>query len=380
LLKPIGHCYFEITLSLIHQINIQTNNQVIMSLKYNTICLKFTSIIYFLLICLAAKSQYNFSEVDKFLTTNQKALDNDAAVMILKDDKIIYQKAMGEEFALKTKVPVVACSQWLTAALVMTFVDEGKISLDEKVSKYLPIFETYGKTYITIRQCLSHTTGITDNSKSIGGFLSRKKFESLDEEVNSYVKKEIAANAGTSFFYGNMGPVIAGRVLEVITKKSYDALARQRIFMPLEMKNSSFTPEDNSVNPAGGAVSSAIDYTNFLSMILNKGLYKGKRILSEKSIAEMEIIQIKKVPKKYLPKETEGYEYGLGEWIAEQGTHGNAATIINPSFTGTWAWIDKCRNYACVFIVKKQFGDAKKELYQQLKNKIDEQIKSSCTL
>lgn len=349
-----------------------------MSFKTRPFCLKFTTVLSFMLICLTATSQYNFGTVDGFLQANQKNFGGDLALMILKDDKIIYQKAMGEEFNLKTRAPMAASSQWLTTALVMTFVDEGKISLDEKVSNYLPIFETYGKTYITIRQCLAHTTGITDNSRSIGKLLDKKKFESLEEEVNSYVKKEIAANPGTSFFYGSMGPNIAGRVLEVISKKSFDALVKQRIFTPLEMKNSSFSPEDNAVDPAGGAESSATDYMNFLSMILNKGIYKGKRILSEKAIAEMQTLQAEKAVKKYFPKEAEGYECGLGIWMEGKNNHGNNTTLLSPSFTGTWPAIDECRNYACIFLVKKQWNDSKKELWEELKRRIDAQITSNC--
>ncbi len=348
-----------------------------MSFKTRPLCLKFITGLSFMLICLSGRSQYNFSGVDSFLMANQKALGNDIAAIIYKGDKIIYQKALGEEFNIKTRAPVADASKWLTAALVMTFVDEGKISLDEKVSNYLPIFETYGKTYVTIRQCLSHTTGIADNSKSMGKLLDKKKFESLEEEVNSFVKKEIAANPGTSFFYGNMGLNIAGRVLEVITKKSFESLMKQRIFTPLEMKNSSFIPEDGSVNPSVGAESTATDYINFLSMLLNKGMYKGKRILSEKAIAEMQTIQIKKAEKKYTPKIAEGYEYGLGEWIEQRDGAGNSVVISSPSLAGTWPYIDQCRNYACIFFIKKQ-SEQKKELYQELKKKIDAQIVAEC--
>jgi len=349
-----------------------------MSFKINAICLKFISILSFMLICLTGYSQYNFKAVDSFLITKQKDLGNDLATIIYKDGKIIYQRALGEEFTLKTRAPITGSSKWLTAALVMTFVDEGKISLDEKVSNYLPIFETYGKTYITIRQCLSQTIGIADNSKSITKLLDKKKFETLEEEVNSFVKKEIAANPGTTFFYGNMGPNIAGRVLEVITKKSFDVLMKQRIFTPLEMKNSSFVPENGSVNPSLGAESTATDYMNFLAMMLDKGMYKGKRILSEKAVAEMQTVQTKKAVKKYSPQLTEGYEYGLGEWIQEQDSDGNSVVVSCPALVGTFPYIDKCRNYACIFFVKKQLGEQKKELYQELKKRIDAQIKSDC--
>ena len=350
-----------------------------MSYKFNTNCRKYTLVAGFVLLCLVSKSQYNFTELDKLLTNNQKALSNNAVILIYKDGKMVYQKAIGQ-FNIKTKAPIASCSKWLTAALVMTFADEGKISLDDKVSMYLPIFETYGKSYITIRQCLSHQIGITDNQKSITKILERKKFESLEEEVNSFSKKEIAANPGTTFFYGSIGPNIAARVLEVISKKKFDALMKQRIFTPLNMKFSSFTPEDydNSVNPSGGAISTAGDYLNFLTMILEKGTFMGKRILSEQAVAQMQTIQTTaKVNKKYVPKVVEEFEYGLGEWIEASDSKGS--TVVSaPSLSGTWPFVDKCKNYACIIFVKSVADEEKKDIYLAIKKAIDKQIAGSC--
>ncbi len=350
-----------------------------MSHKINAYCRKFTLVLSFALLCLVGKSQYNFAAVDKVLTDNQKALGNNLMTLIYKDGKLIYQKATGE-FNIKTKAPIAGCSKWLTAALVMTFVEEGKISLDDKVSTYLPIFETYGKSYITIRQCLSHQTGIADNQKIVAKILERRKFESLEEEVNAFAKKEIAANPGTSFFYGTIGLNIAGRVLEVVAKKKFDALMKQRIFTPLNMKYSSFTPEDynKSVNPSGGAVSTAGDYMNFLSMILDKGTFMGKRILSESSITQMQTIQTKNIVKKYTPKIAESYEYGLGEWIEETDNKGNSIVISSPDLFGTWPFIDKCRNYACIIFVKRDIGDEQMDIHLALKQAIDKQIAGTC--
>ncbi|MEO6721290.1 MAG: serine hydrolase domain-containing protein [Ferruginibacter sp.] len=348
-----------------------------MSYKSRSICLKFSLVSSFVLLCLLAKSQYNFNDLDKLLTANSKALGNDVVALVYKDGKIIYQKESGE-FTAKSKAPIASCSKWLTAALVMTFVDEGKLSLDDRVSTFLPIFEQYGKSYITIRQCLSHQTGIADNQKVIAKILDRRKFESLEEEVNSFAKKEIADNPGTSFSYGNIGLNIAGRVLEVVSKKRFDLLAKQRLFTPLNMKNSSFTPEDFTVNPSGGATSTAVDYMNFLTMLLDKGMFAGKRILSEVSVAQMESIQTGKVPKKYVPKVAEGYEYGLGEWIEETDAKGNSVVVSSPGLFGTWPYIDNCRKYACIFFVKTLLGEQKKDLYQQMKKAIDQQIPATC--
>ena len=138
-------------------------------------------------------------------------------------------------FNSKTQAPIASCSKWLTAALVMQFVDEGKLSLDDKVAKYIPEFDKYFKSYITIRQCLCHMTGIADDKNFLKRILERRKFSSLEEEVNSFAAREIRANAGTDFWYGNVGLNIAGRVLEIISKKKFEVLIKTKLFTPLGM-------------------------------------------------------------------------------------------------------------------------------------------------
>jgi len=298
------------------------------------------------------------------------------AAMVYKDGKIVYQKELGE-FTVKSQAPVASSSKWLTAALVMTFVDEGKLSLDEKVSTYIPIFETYSKGYITLRQCLAHETGIAD-SRGIGKILEHKKFESLEEEVNSFAKKEIAANAGKVFFYGNIGPDIAARVVEIVAKKSFETLIKTRILTPLMMRHTTFSGDADLVDPAGGALSSAADYMNFLTMILDKGMFMGKRVLSEKAVAEMGTIQNKNIPIKYTPKIAEGFDYGLGQWIQETDASGNSTVLSCPGLFGTWPYVDKCRGYACIIFTKNLLGDEKRDIYIQIKKAIDEQITPTC--
>jgi CubicO group peptidase (beta-lactamase class C family) len=316
-------------------------------------------------------SQYNLSALDDYFQRNQKALGGKFAVLVYRDGKVVYQKIMGE-FNAKTQVPIATAGNWLTAALVMTFVDQGKLSLDDPVSKYLPVFENYMKNYVTIRHCLTHTTGIENETGKVGRLLSRKKFASLEEEVNALAGKEISTNPGEEFHYGNMGLNIAGRVLEVISKRSFDRLIQERLLRPLKMRATNFVNEDGgAINPSAGAKASANDYINFLSMLLNKGMFEGKQILSETAIAEMQKPQFAGLPMKYSPKETEGLQYGLGQWISD--TDGKT-TFTSPSFSGTWPFIDKCRNYACIILVQNPLKEDKKETYLQVKEIIDEQI------
>ena len=316
-------------------------------------------------------SQYNLAALDEYLQRNQKALGGKFAVLVYQDGKPVYQKVMGE-FTAKTQAPVSNAGNWLTAALVMTFVDQGKISLDDPVSKYLPVFEKYMKNYVTIRHCLAHTTGIENENSKVGRLLQKKKFSSLEEEVNALAAKEISTNPGEEFYYGNIGLNIAGRVLEVVSKKSFDRLIQERLLRPLKMRATNFANDDGgAINPSAGAKTSANDYINFLSMLLNKGMFEGKKILSEEAIAEMQKPQFTGLPIKYSPKETEGLQYGLGEWIS--ATDGKL-TLTSPSLSGTWPFIDKCRNYACILVVQNPLKEDKKQTWQEVKGIIDEQI------
>ena len=153
-----------------------------MSYKFHSICLKSSLIAGFLLLLQTGFAQYNFSDLEQEILANQKILGKDFVVMLWKkDDTLIYKKEIGE-FNSKTAAPIASCSKWLTAALVMQFVDEGKLSLDDKISRWIPEFERYGKNYITIRHCLSHFTGIDDEGGFLKKMFQRKKFASLEDE------------------------------------------------------------------------------------------------------------------------------------------------------------------------------------------------------
>ncbi len=348
-----------------------------MSVKKGFTCAKVSTALLFMLFFQLANSQTDFSGVDKKMEAAKKELGGNAVALIYKDGKIVYTKALGE-FTAKTQAPIASCSKWLTAALVMSFVDQGKLSLDDKVSKYLPIFTKYSKGYITIRQCLSHLTGIESEPIKLLSLLSRKKFNTLEEEVDDFAsKKEIESTPGLEFRYSNIGLNIAGRILEVLARRSFDQLMQERITRPLMMRNTSFS-SFTAVNPSGGAISTASDYMNFLSMILNKGMFNGKQILSEKAIADMQTAQTTSAMIKYAPKVAQGYNYGFGEWIQETDENGKAIVISSPGLFGTYPFIDNCRQYACIFFTKGILGEEKKEVYMDIKRVIDEVIPSTC--
>jgi len=374
-------------LSSFSQTAIQEPNSETMSLKIRFYCLKFSIFIVSLLIfqtAIAQKKQqqlapkYGLGELDKILEEKQDLIGKDYVVLIWKrDDTLVYKKEVGE-YKSKTVAPIASCSKWLTAALVLQFVDEGKISLDDPVVKYLPVFEKYMKKYITIRHCLAHMTGIEDDDKFLKRMLQRKKFESLDEEIESFASREIRANAGTDFWYGNIGLDIAARVVEIVSKRKFDALIKQKLFTPLNMRQTSFTTLDGSLyNPSGGAKSTADDYMKFLVMLMNKGKYNGRQVLTEESVDEMMKIQTANVFKRYSPKVAEGFNYALGSWVVEE-KDGNATTLASPGLFGTWPMVDFCRGYAYILFVKNFLGEERAEAHLEIKKVIDEKITGDC--
>jgi CubicO group peptidase (beta-lactamase class C family) len=339
--------------------------------------MKVTPLALFLLFLQPVSAQYNWSELDREIEAKQQLLGNNLVAMVWKGDSLVYKKEMGG-FNSKTQAPIASCSKWLTAALVMQFVDEGKLSLDDKVIKYIPEFEKYFKSYITVRQCLSHMTGITDDDKLLKRLLQRKKFDSLEEEVNEFAAREIRAKAGTDFWYGNVGLNIAGRIVEVISKKKFEAVIKSKLFNPLGMTKTTFAETNGGpVNPSGGAKSTADDYMKFLVMLLNKGKYNGVQVLSERSVNEMLKVQNTKEQIAYAPKSAEGYPYASGSWVMEQ-KNGSATAVTSPGLFGTWPMIDYCRGYAYIIFVKNFLGDERADVHRDLKKIVDGQITTNC--
>lgn len=178
-----------------------------MSIKAGGICRKFSLCIGFLLLLQVTQAQNNFGKVDKWLKNNLEELGGRAFLMIYKDGKIVYSKAengmsnrqkmttkfiakrqgkdaskMQQDFTATSRERIVSCSKWLSAALVMTFVDEGKLSLEDTVGKYLPIMTTNGKGNIKIWQFLSHLTGIKSGTLK-ESMDAMKNISSMDEAM-----------------------------------------------------------------------------------------------------------------------------------------------------------------------------------------------------
>lgn len=349
----------------------------------------------FVFLSLIGFSQ-DFSKVDAWLSANAAEMGGRVYLVIFKDGKTVYSKGVNEmsrrqkfisramarrngkeasteDFTSKTRQPIASCSKWLSAALVMTFVDEGKLKLTDTVGKFLPVLSANGKGQITIAQCLSHTTGIraADLRESLK---EMKEIGSMEEAVDKIASLPMEGEPGKVFRYSNAGLQIAGAVIEKISGKSFETLFAERIAKPLQMKQTDFGKGKVAL-PAGGAHSTPDDYMNFLTMILNKGVYKGKRILSENSIKEMQINRITPgVRVAYTPAEAGEAGYGFGEWVPKSSA-GFAKYVSSPGLFGSFPLVENENNYAVFMMTYYLRSEGRGERYKELQKLVDEALR-----
>lgn len=366
-----------------------------MSVFLKFICIKVSAVACFLLIFQLSNAQYNFGKIDTWMKDHSEELGGRAVMMIYKDGKFVYshaennlsrkQKIVGkfiarrqgkeanlEDYTTTTKERIASCSKWLSAALIMTFVDEGKLNLNDTVGKYLPVLTKNGKGKITIWQCLSHTTAIkaADLKQSLQ---EMKNVESMDEAIEKIAVLPLEGEPGKVFHYSNAGLQIAAAVIEKISGKSFEALFAERIAKPLNMKNTDFGHGKVAL-PAGGAFSTPEDYMNFLIMILNEGKFEGKQILSKNSIIEMQKNRVgKDVTIAYSPAEAAGWGYGFGEWIMDDAAEGERSTAVSsPGLFGSFPAVSYKDKFCAFLFVFNLKHEGRNERYKELQNLIHE--------
>ncbi len=355
--------------------------------------------IFLIFISLAGAgfSQSGFAALDAWMEANTKQMGGRAILVIYKDGQIIYNKSVSgmnrrqiklntyvagklgveadlDSFTLNSRQLVASCSKWLSAALVMSFVDEGKLRLSDTVGGYLPVLSQHGKGSITISECLSHLTGIKAPSlkKSLKDML---KTTSMDEAIEGIAGLPMEGEPGKIFNYSNVGLQIAGAVLEKISGQSFQNLFAERIAKPLGLKNTDFGNRPVAL-PAGGASSTPEDYLRFLTMILHKGNYNGHQILSEQSITDMEINQVgPDVKIAFSPSEAEGLGYGYGEWVSKNTGEGKPAEwATSPGLFGSFPWVENKKNYCAFLMTFYLKSKGRNQRYISLKQLVDQSI------
>jgi CubicO group peptidase (beta-lactamase class C family) len=252
-------------------------------------------------------------------------------VLVTGPDRVLYHEAFGRmnvakgvEMQKDTIFNIASMTKAVTSAGVMMLIDEGRLRLDDDVSKYVPEFKSpkviskldvAAGTYetrpasrpITIRQLLTHTSGIGYSWSDPGLALIQKKTGAADLDL------PLVHEPGEKWTYGASTRVL-GMVIEKITGQRIDAFLEARILGPLGMRDTTYAvpaaktarvvnrnqKADGKIteipNPAeipatirgdGGLYSTAGDYARFIQMILNHGKLGSVRLLKEETVREM---------------------------------------------------------------------------------------------
>lgn len=308
----------------------------------------FLSLIF--LFTFISAQKYNLRQIDYLLKESKNDIGGSALILI-KDGKVVYKKSFGG-MKVDTKIQIASATKWLSAATILTLVDDGLINLDDPVSKYIKGFKNE-KGSITIRQLLSHTSGL-ENTESFFDM----KFKTLQKEVNYIAERiRLISTPGTEFNYGGISFQVAGRIAEIVTGRKWEEIFYEKIADPCNMRNTDYGGSENP-GIAAGAFSTGNDYANFLKMIKNKGKYKNIRVLSENSVAEMLKNRITGLPilfsmYKLVDKEYEDTQYGLGTWLEMVNPFTDEGVIVSSQGAfGFSPWIDFNLNYIGVFVTK----------------------------
>jgi len=309
--------------------------------KFSKVQLFYLSLILILVSCQSDNKIENNSiyKFQKQLIEDETTGSNVA--MVFKDDKIIYKEVVNSEkkgdknINDETIFPVWSMSKPITTVAMMTLFEDGLIDFNDNVSDYIPSFKNIkckGKVdqiyecenSLKIIHLMTHRSGYKyynwkiyrlQPDEAMGRFISHEKYDNLEDFVEDVANEPLEYEPGTQYVYG-INQAILGRIVEVVTKKSFYEYLKERIFDPLEMMNTKFylTSEDrNKFQPlyinsmstkeytdsydelhyeinnhayfgGEGLVSTLEDYAKFCKMLLNGGELKGQRMISKNSI------------------------------------------------------------------------------------------------
>lgn len=322
-----------------------------------------------------------------------------AVTMVVDKDQVIHLDAAG--FAdLDSKAAltsdhlfwIASMSKPITAICTMILVDEGLISLEDPISKYLPQMkhlknEAGESVSVSVLQTLNHTCGMRELPAPYSD-------ATLAQAADKYAALQVHFAPGSKWQYSQTGINTAARIVEVVSQMSFDAFLQKRLCEPLGLSNTVFylndsqqqrlaksyarTPEgefkespifllagkqptDRDRLPAanGGLFSTPSDYGRICQMLLNGGTWQGKRILSEKSVQLLGTPTTGNLTTGF----TNGNAWGIGCCVVQEpqgptsmlskGTYGHGGAY------GTQAWVDPVRGRAyLIFVQRANFPNA----------------------
>ncbi len=315
-----------------------------------------------------------------------------AVTMVVGPERTLHLGAVGQidivaGTALSTDALfwIASMTKPITATAVMMLQEEGKLSVEDPVSKYLPEFAEAktadGKpVVITLHHLLTHSSGLAEVGNEEG-----KNAHTLADLIPLFIHKPLQFAPGAKWQYCQTGLNSLGRIIEMVSGMSFPDFLQQRLFTPLGMADTTFYPsavqqqrlarpyqfKDGQLStsklpppfdPAisgrvpmanGGLFSTAHDYARFCQLILNHGSLDGRHYLTPASVSLMTSVQSGDLVTGFTP----GNGWGLG-WCVIRQPQGISADLSPGSCGhggafGTQVWIDPVKQRAYILLVQR---------------------------
>jgi CubicO group peptidase (beta-lactamase class C family) len=351
-----------------------------------------------------------FAQDDRFAAIPkrlQEFIDRDelsgAVTLVAQRGKIVHLAALGmadmekkQPMTVDAMFRIMSMTKPFTATAVMILQDDGKLSIDDPVEKYIPSFkhamlrDGTPVRRLTIRRLLTHTSGL-------GG--DQNCPYSLEATAEMLAQRAFDFQPGTRWQYGPSLNVCA-RIVEIVSGKKYEEFLAERIFKPLEMNDTTFFPkpeqhsrvpvvyklgpddgppivasgrlrsanlDEKVANPSGGLFSTARDVFRFYQTILDGGEWDGpstgsggpRRIVSQDAVKQMTSVQTGDLPTNWGRRNS----WGLGWCIINRPRGASAGlspgTYGHGGLFGTQVWVDPTRQAVFVLMVQRiEFEDS----------------------
>ena len=325
-----------------------------------------------------------------------------AVTMVVTANQVLHREANGlADLAAGKPMPadalfwIASMTKPVTGAAILVLQDEGKLTVDDPVAKHIPEFAVLKTPSgqpagLTIAQILSHTSGLGEASGP-----AAMEARTLADLVPVWLAARMQFEPGSQWRYCQSGINLAGRIVEVVSGKSFDAFVRERIFDPLGMKDATFYPDEGqrsriatayarkkdtgALEPAparaefgrpgrpplgnAGMFCTADDYARFCQMLLGGGVRDGKRVLSAKAVKVLSSVVTGDLPTGFFQNDTFGkhganYGWGIGTCVLK-APHAGAAEVLSAGSYGhggawgTQAWIDPVKGVAYILMVQR---------------------------
>jgi hypothetical protein len=221
---------------------------------------------------------------------------------------------------------------------------------------------------------MNHTSGLPGQSP----FISDNSITLQQAVDNIGLNTPMSFTPGTEFRYGGVSMHVAGRMAEIATGMTWDSLFQQKIAIPLGMANTDYVALGATTNYriAGGMGTTMPDFSKLLTMLLNYGYFNNTQVIDSLTVKMMQSDQTNGVPLSGSPYAgdplRENFRYGYGVWVEEE-TNGETTQYGSQGAFGFTPWIDRCRNIACVFFVRRTLGIIQ-PTHTQLRNLVEQII------